>query len=254
MQASSSQDCCTPLTVITVIGARLSRQGDTLPSRNATNRNIEESLAKFGSFRAAFAPRISSDPHVRFSPRHRPRRTAGERAHLGRSGDGRLLMRAAARAPMREREQEVCRKGSGSRDDARASLSLAESGPSGCPVVVHRKVIMVQALATHIEQLVALPDEQRETTIRRFKLLCDKCGCHNERELAAYLAEERQPRACPHTEGEGGAGDGWHAAADSRDLPAVCALSRWQAWQGKSGAMVLAHWGRGRPRCVHALG
>ena len=56
---------------------------------------------------------------------------------------------------------------------------------------------MVQALAKHIEQLVALPDELRETTIRRFKRLCDKCGCHNERELAAYLAEERQPRACP---------------------------------------------------------
>ncbi len=55
---------------------------------------------------------------------------------------------------------------------------------------------MMQALAKHIEQLVALPDELRKTTIRRFKRLCDKCGCHNEWELAAYLAEERQPRAC----------------------------------------------------------
>ncbi len=63
--------------------------------------------------------------------------------------------------------------------------------------MAHPKVIMMQALAKHIEQLVALPDELRETTIRRFKRLCDKCGCHNERELAAYLAEERQPRACP---------------------------------------------------------
>ena len=58
-------------------------------------------------------------------------------------------------------------------------------------------VPMVQALAKHIEQLVALPDALRETTIRRFKKLCDSCGCHNERELAATLAEERRPRECP---------------------------------------------------------
>ena len=51
--------------------------------------------------------------------------------------------------------------------------------------MAHPKVIMLQALAKHIEQLVSLPDELRETTIRRFKRLCDKCGCHNERELAA---------------------------------------------------------------------
>ena len=73
---------------------------------------------------------------------------------------------------------------------------LLPSRCDGCPVA-HPKVIMVQALAKHIEQLVALPDELRETTVRRFKRLCDKCGCHNEGELAAYLAEERQPRACP---------------------------------------------------------
>jgi len=73
---------------------------------------------------------------------------------------------------------------------------LLPSRCGGCPVA-HPKVIMVQALAKHIEQLVALPDELRETTVRRFKRLCDKCGCHNEGELAAYLAEERQPRACP---------------------------------------------------------
>jgi hypothetical protein len=39
---------------------------------------------------------------------------------------------------------------------------------------------MVQALAKHIEQLVALPDALPETTILRFKKLCDSCGCHNE--------------------------------------------------------------------------
>jgi hypothetical protein len=58
-------------------------------------------------------------------------------------------------------------------------------------------VLMVQALAKHIEQLVALPDALRKTTIRRFKKLCDSCCCRNERELAATLAEERRPRECP---------------------------------------------------------
>ena len=57
-------------------------------------------------------------------------------------------------------------------------------------------LVQPEALAKHIEQLVALPDELRETTIRRFKRLCDSFGCHNERALAAYLAEERQPLAC----------------------------------------------------------
>jgi hypothetical protein len=56
---------------------------------------------------------------------------------------------------------------------------------------------MIQALAKHIEQLVAMPDELRLSTIRKFKKLCDSCGCHNERELASCLAEERRPRACP---------------------------------------------------------
>ena len=55
-------------------------------------------------------------------------------------------------------------------------------------------VPMVQALAKHIEQLVALPDDLRETTIRKYKKLCGSCGCHNERELAAHLAEEQRPR------------------------------------------------------------
>ena len=55
---------------------------------------------------------------------------------------------------------------------------------------------MVQAIAKHIEQLVVLPDALRETTTRRLKRLCDSCGCHNERELAVALAEERRPRAC----------------------------------------------------------
>ena len=65
-----------------------------------------------------------------------------------------------------------------------------------CPVA-HPVVHMVQALAKHVEQLVALPDSLRETTVQKYKRLCDSCGCHNERELTAYLAKERNPRACP---------------------------------------------------------
>ena len=70
------------------------------------------------------------------------------------------------------------------------------SARGGCPEA-HPVVPMVQALAKHIEQLVALPDELRETTIRKYKKLCGSCGCHNERELAAHLAEEQRPRVCP---------------------------------------------------------
>ncbi len=57
------------------------------------------------------------------------------------------------------------------------------SARGGCPEA-HPVVPMVQALAKHIEQLVALPDWLRETTIRRFKKFCDSCCCHNKRELA----------------------------------------------------------------------
>ena len=63
--------------------------------------------------------------------------------------------------------------------------------------MAHPVVSMVQALATHVEQLVALPDELRVTCIRTFRKLCESCGCNNERELASALAEERKPRACP---------------------------------------------------------
>jgi ribonuclease HI len=73
---------------------------------------------------------------------------------------------------------------------------LFPSARGGCPEA-HPVVLMVQALAKHIEQLVALPDGLRETTIRKYKKLCDSCGCHNELELAAALSEERRPRACP---------------------------------------------------------
>jgi hypothetical protein len=60
---------------------------------------------------------------------------------------------------------------------------------------MHPFVPMIQALAKHVEQLVALPDELRETAICKYKRFCDSCGCHNERELAACLATEQRPRA-----------------------------------------------------------
>jgi hypothetical protein len=66
---------------------------------------------------------------------------------------------------------------------------------------------MVQSLAKHIGQLVALKDGLRETSIRKYKKPCDSChserelagalACHSERELAGALAEERRPRARP---------------------------------------------------------
>ena len=58
-------------------------------------------------------------------------------------------------------------------------------------------MVLIQALATHVQQLVALPDELRASTIERFRQLCTSCGCINERELARFLATERKPRRCP---------------------------------------------------------
>ena len=61
----------------------------------------------------------------------------------------------------------------------------------------HPRKVLIQALAMHIQQLVALPDELRASTIDRFRQLCTTCGCTNERELARFLAAERKPRRCP---------------------------------------------------------
>ena len=48
-------------------------------------------------------------------------------------------------------------------------------------------MVLTQALAKHIEQMVALPDDLRQETIARYKQLCDTCGCHNEHELSEAL-------------------------------------------------------------------
>lgn len=78
---------------------------------------------------------------------------------------------------------------------AGAPLTLP-SVMGGCPVA-HPRVMLVQALAKHVEQLVALPDEIREATVVAYRKLCTDCGCHNERELAEHLAAESKPRQCP---------------------------------------------------------
>jgi hypothetical protein len=52
--------------------------------------------------------------------------------------------------------------------------------PSGCDSIGHPLVVLTQALAKHIEQLVALQDDLRMETIARYKQLCDTCGCRNE--------------------------------------------------------------------------
>jgi hypothetical protein len=46
---------------------------------------------------------------------------------------------------------------------------------------MHPVVPLVQALAKHIEQLVALPDELHAITFKKYRKLCDSCCCHNER-------------------------------------------------------------------------
>ena len=61
----------------------------------------------------------------------------------------------------------------------------------------HPRVTLIQALATHIRQLCALPDEIRERTFLAYRQLCDSCGCHDECELIEYLAKEKKPRLCP---------------------------------------------------------
>lgn len=66
----------------------------------------------------------------------------------------------------------------------------------GCPLT-HPKVFMIQALTTHVEKLVALPDQIRETAIRKYRQLCEECGCNNEKELSEFLQSERLPRTCP---------------------------------------------------------
>jgi hypothetical protein len=56
---------------------------------------------------------------------------------------------------------------------------------------------MIQALSTHIEQLCALPDELRQTTIDRYRRRCVRYECHTERELAEYLQTCRPIPRCP---------------------------------------------------------
>ena len=65
------------------------------------------------------------------------------------------------------------------------------------PAAEQPRVILVQALAKHVEQLVALPDDLREETIARYPRLYVACGCHTARELTSWLATERKTRRCP---------------------------------------------------------
>jgi hypothetical protein len=42
--------------------------------------------------------------------------------------------------------------------------------------VQHPRITYVQALHTHVEALVAFPDEIRERTVGAYKTLCTACG------------------------------------------------------------------------------
>jgi len=89
---------------------------------------------------------------------------------------------------------------------SKASWKLPPSFPSapltfppshgGLPIP-HPRVYLVQALATHIEQLVAFPDDLRERTIRQYRQLCSDTGCLTTCELTHLLSRERGPRPCP---------------------------------------------------------
>ena len=70
------------------------------------------------------------------------------------------------------------------------------SSQGGSPVP-HPRVYLVQALASHVEQLVALPDDLRKTAIEQYRQLCTDTGCHTARELSDFLSHERKPRSCP---------------------------------------------------------
>lgn len=70
------------------------------------------------------------------------------------------------------------------------------SSHGGTPVP-HPRVYLVQALATHVEQLVAFPDDLRDRAIRQYRLLCSDTGCLTVPELIDFLSRERTPRPCP---------------------------------------------------------
>ena len=62
---------------------------------------------------------------------------------------------------------------------------------------VQSRVILVQVLATHIEQLEALPDDLRKETIARYRRRYAACGCHTARELTSWLATESKTQRRP---------------------------------------------------------
>jgi hypothetical protein len=72
---------------------------------------------------------------------------------------------------------------------------------SGTPID-HQLDVLVQALATHVQQFGAWPDELRKSKIHRSRQLCTTCCCTNELELARFLATKRkasQAAAVPHS-------------------------------------------------------
>ena len=72
-------------------------------------------------------------------------------------------------------------------------LPLSQGGSP----VPHPRVYLVQALSTHIEQLVALPDDLRDRTILQYRRLCHDTGCNTVAELTDFLSKEGKPRPCP---------------------------------------------------------
>jgi hypothetical protein len=71
--------------------------------------------------------------------------------------------------------------------------------PDGGVCVQQPRITYIQALRTHVEALLALPDEIRERAVGAYEALCTACGpgCAKERDLTDVLAVEAKPRVCP---------------------------------------------------------
>ena len=66
----------------------------------------------------------------------------------------------------------------------------------GCPVP-HPKVFLLQALASHVEQLVTFDDDIRATATLHYQLLRTSYGCHSQSQLQDALREAKSIPNCP---------------------------------------------------------
>jgi hypothetical protein len=58
-------------------------------------------------------------------------------------------------------------------------------------------VYLAQALTTHVEQLVAFPDDLRDRAIRQYRLLCSDTGCLTVPDTMDFISRGLTPRPYP---------------------------------------------------------